>query len=862
MMKFGESAARIKGSDGFVAGFVGGAIEFHERCEDYGSYGNRRVSRDDANKTMQRDPLVTRNDKATAERLDSVEKQIATIGEDSSAVMGIVTVPVFPDVDLRQWISWMEHYFARKGLTDFEKLHMAYGFIVDEAERYISGIDSLRPIRSWKHMKETLLWQFGADDDPEKIRMKASYDRGHKAFLEWEADKRRRSRLCSGDSGDITFTDESTSHNAIVHETGVVRNCSLSDLIQPALDSETVHERVRVIQTVPAAEVSVQSETILEKDVFAETGHEDEAEKEAEQVSKSLCIAAQEERLVAEMSLKGPDLVKTMALTTLDSVSVSSSDGHVSSSEAAQEAEVELKPASLPGMEQQADVKREISDSACVEQPDLFLEKAPSSSLVDRKLKEALHSRKESAGTVKGLQKLSGLLQAQLCHVQMKSLDVITLLTSEQQTLEPKRRSSKSWHFKYKAENVGLCKQYNHVLYYACWILHMRDWLRQRKDGQCLKFWHSRFPCVPVLAEIWRSLCKIITQGENKAVAGMSQCENLAITLILVIHTFERFRVENGSVWISSMILPCHVLYHTYLMSKRTGQMFLFQMPQILQVLQHFLVGEGEFHVKHKWRFKSVADTKPELQYFPLIFLCSSLWASLFSRVGVYESILICLWIVAVLFWRYDREEKKESELLIQELFRVSSFLSRLLPHDNGLLLMQHEGNLLRVRVQQSHKKKKSFKTYMFKYKQQLSKTSVWTEVLQTNVQEAYMYDISGDDGKVQSRDCGGLWSGLSVHKGNKVMQQRRRSKVPKSWMFKYKDKVETSAVTFDICRSCKTCMNEALISPILIFYMSTSSFFSSPKLEGKLVFMGEVLIDFYHLESDVANEWLSWQKE
>lgn len=43
MMKFGESAARIEGSDGFVAGFVGGAIEFYERCEDYGSYGNRGV---------------------------------------------------------------------------------------------------------------------------------------------------------------------------------------------------------------------------------------------------------------------------------------------------------------------------------------------------------------------------------------------------------------------------------------------------------------------------------------------------------------------------------------------------------------------------------------------------------------------------------------------------------------------------------------------------------------------------------------------------------------------------------------------------------------------------------------------------
>ena len=836
MMKFGESVARIEGSDGFVAGFVGGAIEFYERCEDYGSYGNRGVSRDDANRTMQRDPLVTRNDKATAERLDSVEKQIVTIREDSSAVMGIVTVPVFPDVDLRQWISWMEHYFARKGLTDFEKLHMAYGFIVDEAETYISGIDSLRPIRSWKHMKETLLLQFGADDDPEKIRMKASYDRGHKAFLEWEAVKRRRSRLCSGDSGDITFTDESTSHNAIVHETGVVRNCFLSDLIQPALDSETVHERDMVIQTVPAAEVSVQSETILGKDVFAETGHEDElsTEKEAEQVSKSLCIAAQEERLVAEMSLKGPDLVKRMALTTLDSVSVSSSDRHVSSSEAAQEAEVELKPASLPGMEQQADVKREISDSACVEQPDLFLEKAPSSSLVDRKLKEAFHSRKESAGTVKGLQKLSGLLQAQLCHVQMKSLDVITLLTSEQQTLEPKRKSSKSWHFKYKDENVGLCKQYNHVLYYACWILHMRDWVCQRTDGQCLKFWHSRFPCVPVLAEIWRSLCKIITQGENKSVAGMSQCENLAITLISVIHTFERFRLENGSVWISSMILPCHELYHTCLMRKRTGQMFLFQMPQILQVLQHFLVGEGEFHVKHKWRFKSVADTRPELQYFPLIFLCSSLWASLFSRVEVYNGILIGWWIVNVLMWLLSavwdsdvlvkkmRKQEEETELVAQCLLQVvfQQWRDRTdctvitnrpcgdcSKHEEEMLIfrlvMQNKGNLLQVQIHRKQKWRKSYKDWRFKYKQY-----DWEKTVMMLLQ-------------------------ICKHLQNRVVavlkqQPQKWRKLYKSRMFKYKGKIHvlslTSGEDWSFSRRKETCV--------------LSGFFLY-KLVGKLVFKG-----------------------
>ena len=324
-----------------------------------------------------------------------------------------------------------------------------------------------------------------------------------------------------------------------------------------------------------------------------------------------------------------------------------------------------------------------------------------------------------------------GLLQAQLCHVQMKSLDVITLLTSEQQTLEPKRRSSKSWHFKYKAENVGLCKQYNHVLYYACWILHMRDWLCQRKDGQCLKFWHSRFPCVPVLAEIWRSLCKIITQGENKAVAGMSQCENLAITLISVIHTFERFRLENGSVWISSMILPCHVLYHTCLMRKRTGQMFLFQMPQILQVLQHFLVGEGEFHVIHKWRFKSVADTRPEWQRFLIIFFCSSLRASLVSRAGVYERILTWFRRLNVLIWWFstvngtdvlDIKVGKHEEMTEPSTqLEIQVVNHQLCKERRAVLLMLFKRCMLHTLIQERQKwKKKSYKTGMFKYKARL----------------------------------------------------------------------------------------------------------------------------------------------
>lgn len=80
--------------------------------------------------------------------------------------------------------------------------------------------------------------------------MKASYARSQEAFLNWKAEKRRGFRLCSDDLVDIFFPDESTSHNAIVPEIGVVRN--------------------------PSPPVSVQSETILEKDVYAEIDHEEE----------------------------------------------------------------------------------------------------------------------------------------------------------------------------------------------------------------------------------------------------------------------------------------------------------------------------------------------------------------------------------------------------------------------------------------------------------------------------------------------------------------------------------------------------------------------------------------------------------
>ncbi|KAJ4885560.1 hypothetical protein Rs2_35653 [Raphanus sativus] len=139
--------------------------------------------------------------------------------------MGIVEVLVFPYVELREWISWMEDYFDRKGHTDFEKLHMAHGFIWGEAESYIY---SLKPIISWKEMKETFLLRFGEDDDPEKkIILKARYARGQEDFINREAEKRQGF------------------DNVLSHEKERVKNetfVAVDDETDSVLTKESVHE--------------------------------------------------------------------------------------------------------------------------------------------------------------------------------------------------------------------------------------------------------------------------------------------------------------------------------------------------------------------------------------------------------------------------------------------------------------------------------------------------------------------------------------------------------------------------------------------------------------------------------------------
>ncbi|KAL0667979.1 hypothetical protein Bca4012_030683 [Brassica carinata] len=489
-----------------------------------------RSSRDDANRTMQRDPLVTRNDKATAERLDSVEKQI----------------------------------------------------------RYINGIDSLMPIRNWKHIKETLLWKFGADDDPDKIRLQKESDRCHEYLMNWKAERQRGSRLCSGDSGDITFTDESTSHNVIVHETGVVRNCSLSHLIQPALDSETVHERDMVIQSVPVAEVSVQSETILKKHVFAETGHEDEL--------------TQEERLVAEMSLKGPDLVKRMALTTLDSVFKAS------------------------GAETEEAVVMVTEDTFFPLEQNMIL-------LQEHKFVQQICSSPAVLVVSDSMAFLGGTVIIDAENVEVACVHQLCDLKFLPSQTEQKT-CVKTWMFKFKPLNllrVLLQLDSNYVTeeterskLLAVTTRHdFKDLIQLFLCDLIYKVKHKwRVKNLELVsASEFLVAVAICSQVTDKADVGAEHTwgfnwnlfmeerlwqnlerQSMHCWKVCVFVWIRRLRVGSGNVLLDSLFFPCLELYHTCLRVKGIRLMLQLQMRHMLQALQDLLVGVRELQVKHKWR--------------------------------------------------------------------------------------------------------------------------------------------------------------------------------------------------------------------------------------------------------------------
>ncbi|KAL0689363.1 hypothetical protein Bca4012_089041 [Brassica carinata] len=90
---------------------------------------------------------------------------------------------------------------------------------------------------------------------------------------------------------------------------------------------------------------------------------------------------------------------------------------------------------------------------------------------------------------------------------------------------------------------------------------------------------------------------------------------------------------------------------------------------------------------------------------------------------------------------------------------------------------------MLQVLIQQRQKWKKCYKTWRFKYKARLKQ-------VHTLLLHGGWCSWSSSCFLWHRWRTHVLWSGWPVQSGNKVMQQRRRSKMPNSWMFKYKEKL------------------------------------------------------------------------
>uniref|UniRef100_M4DDQ7 Uncharacterized protein n=1 Tax=Brassica campestris TaxID=3711 RepID=M4DDQ7_BRACM len=814
MRKFGESAARESREAKSVAGFVGGATEFdgsYRGCEGYGSYENRGVSRDDANKTMQRDPLVTRNNKATAERLDSVEKQIATIGEDSSAVMGIVTVPVFPDVDLRQWISWMEHYFARKGLTDFEKLHMAYGFIVDEAESHqnddyklgmislnlsgtvrswLAGMLRRKKIKNWADFKQQLLAQFDPAMSCSAVDVKDESTFLSEGVHETEVEK-HSTAVEAVSLSSVTEVHQQDLGCQIVPETVMVKQTDSCDIVagvqQKELNHATVQETNILLQKASLAA------TDQELDLHCETGHVP-------------CYLAVEAYQHTDSTVSTDVFLKAKATMVEKTASQSS---------------ITVSHLDTNGVQEQ-----QTEYYFSVNRPDY-----PS---IDVVLETGLVQETHSS-----ILKYHGVNQT------LAQRPVFRRMTCRMK----KDKYPKGWRYKFKSRNVKRLmlrrlvhfkpfsdsvfpvdvtskkKQWrspkNYILRRKRLFLHnitgeltdgtAFDVMLDRIEEGCsvltgfsISFAKLLFSVYLSFREVdrvdgefhlkhkWRSKqlnqASILKLALEQAVCGRTE--------LLYGQKFIAFgtglnRIQ-GQIWNQFGTVPGSRGFLEYQLRWRLHQGLRRYMRQ------------DHSSIWHRWRYKTLecatvshtceADSLTlgvndvhwqwwslELQQHgycragnSIIMLISSLRSSLISRERVYESILICLCILAVWNWSFDIEEKKESELRIQELFytRVSY-----------TLLMHHESDRI----------------CMFKYRQLLSKVGAWPEIQQPNVQRAYIYVTIREEGTVQSRENGRLWSGWYVHSG-KVMQQRRRSKMAKSWMFKYKDKHQQFFFFFQAC--------------------------------------------------------------
>ncbi|KAL0846050.1 hypothetical protein Bca101_019296 [Brassica carinata] len=289
---------------------------------------------------------------------------------------------------------------------------------------------------------------------------------------------------------------------------------------------------------------------------------------------------------------------------------------------------------------------------------------------------------------------------------------------------------------------------------------------------------------------------------------------NVAVLMKSFQGSKRRFRKEYSSIW-------HRWRYKTWECSSVlimiTRQMRTLWLSESLQAWSQFLVGDGLFHVKHKWRFKKIPSVSG-----------SSLWASLISREGVCKSILTWLRKLNVLiewfstasecdvFNKYVMKQKQMTEQSI--LWKIQEVNYHLLKERRFILLMLIKRHRLQVLIQQRQKWKRWYKTWMFKYKARLKQV----QVLPLHVV-------------------------FSPWRSSCFVWHRWRSK--ESGRRIERDMLERLR-HIDSGATCRLMSAKGW----LLFFPS--------KLVGKLVFMGEVLIDFYYLSLTWQCELMTWLRQ
>lgn len=643
--------------------------------------------------------------------------------------MGIVVVPLFPDVELQEWISWMENYFDRKGHTDFEKLHMAHGFIWGEAERYI---DSLKPMSSWKEMKETLLLRFGEDDDPEKIKLE-NEDRRYREQVIERVRKTESEILQETPTNleEVTLSSESliqvsktTSDdiekdsqlgyqgienrdgplmNDLLERFGPVQSCS--SVAAKLKDESYCHSEV-----VPEIVVVNKTSSPTEEDVFA--GLETEVTNPyVEEVSVASVAGAHQKQMILAPVQETEAILKNSVAESDHRTDLQGETGPVLSClakevppklESTLSKELVPEPVCVKKTTSQTDAEVFVRFGHCLSlgcaSPELSLEQ-------DSVFKTV--------------------------HEPEVMISSDTENTEKNSCMEKQRRCPKAWKFKFKTrhfQKFGFRRLMNlkpvselevggvfcgseHQLSQTRVIptlllpialeedLYNGDWWYKIVDGKLVNYWTSLFQYYSVRIEKLR-------RWHEKMIRSVGRFQ--------VKHKW-RFRQLNQSYVlqlsdVNKGIMSMRDHNHFSVLLQQRGVVWLW-------VCFDFLM--------------AVADTRPEWQRFLIIFFCSSLRASLVSRAGVYERILTWFRRLNVLIWWFstvngtdvlDIKVGKHEEMTEPSTqLEIQVVNHQLCKERRAVLLMLFKRCMLHTLIQERQKwKKKSYKTGMFKYKARL----------------------------------------------------------------------------------------------------------------------------------------------